>query len=167
MAELKVKCMQLSCKVLDLGKGINSRRTAQVIYAELNQAVTELGAGARSIDYLPARSMRMQQAIDLIKTCQKVIYILRVAQDNKVFPAGGVDDALKIAVDIANRITETVKEYDPRNSVAPKAEGPVQQSAVPQKTAAAPEERKQVAGAKPEYKGDDPDGFNQPYAGKI
>lgn len=139
--------MQLSCRISELGRGINGRRAAQILFYQLTQAGVELGTGANALNYLPARSMRAKEAVELIKGCQKVIYMLKLALRQKIFTAKETNAALECAVDIANSVTEVVMQYSPKNV-------PVQ----------LPSAGRSAGAGQPAA---DEDGFNAIYNGKI
>lgn len=144
------KCFRLSSKILALGVGINSRKGAQSIFSQLVETTTELGAGVNAVDYLPVRTLRSEQSIELVKCAQKVIYMLNLSLRNALFMKDQTSAALGLAIDIANDINEMVQTYY--------AGFPASKVVMPQIPAESPEEPVQAA---------DPDGFNAPYEGNI
>ncbi len=150
---IAAKSFALSGKIMSLGTAINGRRNAQILFSQLVEASTDLGAGICAVDYLPARSMRTQQVIDLVKCAQKVIYMLNFALREGVFLKKPLSEALNLAVEIANDVNALVKAYvsgGPVPAVSPTSANPV----------AEPE-------AKGEAAAEDPDGFNAPYDGTV
>ena len=146
------KCFALSGKIMPLGTAINGRRNAQILFSQLVEASADLGAGVCAVDYLPARSMRTQQVIDLVKCAQKIIYMLNFALREGTFLKKPCTEALGYAVDIANDVNALVQAYvagGPVPAVSPSAEQP----------AALAEEKVENPV--------DPDGFSAPYDGTI
>ena len=144
------KCMDLSPKVMSLGVGINSKRGAQELFRELCAKTTELGAGISAVNYLPTRSMRAQQAVELVKCCQQVIYLLNLALREGSLEQSGLSGALTLAVDIGNEINNFVMAYVPGVAAAQPEEKPEEQ----------PEDEQ----PRPDP---DPDGFDAPYDGSL
>lgn len=153
------RCLQLSQKVLAFGTGINGRRAAQEVFRQMCEAANELGTGIALINYLPARSMRAQQALDALKCGQKVIYLLNLAMREGLFLSKQISEALQLAIVIENEVNALVRAYLPGQASAP-AVAPAPEPAPEEQPAPAPAE--QLPAAAPE---DDPDGFNAPFEG--
>ena len=96
------RCMALSRKVLTLGIGINSRRSAQEIFRQLSECANEFGSDMIALNYLPNRSMRAQQAVECVKCGQKVIYLLNLALREGMFDGKAVSEALQMAIVLEN-----------------------------------------------------------------
>ena len=154
-ANISAKCIALSQKVMSLGVGINARKGAQVLFYQLCESVTELGAGLSAIDYMPARSMRSQQSVEMIKCSQKVIFMLNLALSKEVFLKKPTAEALNLAVSVANDVNALVQVYTgapvPAVAVQMPAEAPAEEAAAEGEKAAP----------------SDPDGFNAPYDGTL
>ena len=148
-ANISEKCMYLARKVVGLGTAINGRRNAQILFSQLCEATSDLGAGISAINYLPARSMRSQQSIEMVKCAQKVIFMLNLALREGVFLKKPTTEALNLAISVANDINALVQAYV-TGAPAP-AVGEV----------SAPSDSAEEGTEKPS----DPDGFNAPYEG--
>ena len=107
------RCMALSRKVLTLGIGINSRRSAQEVFRQLSECANEFGSDMIALNYLPNRSMRAQQAVECVKCGQKVIYLLNLALREGMFDGKAVSEALQMAIVLENEANALVKAYVP------------------------------------------------------
>ncbi len=104
------KCFMLSSKIMSLGENFGGSEE-RVIFNLLAEYSSELGAGINAMAYLPAASMRAEQAVELVKCVQKVIYNLNLARRDGLFPDAGLEDMLSLAISVANDITVMVEQY--------------------------------------------------------
>ncbi len=151
------RCMALSRKVLTLGIGINSRRSAQEIFRQLSECANEFGSDMIALNYLPNRSMRAQQAVECVKCGQKVIYLLNLALREGMFDGKAVSEALQMSIVLENEANALVKAYVP---------GPAPEPAKPEPEPAPAPEPEAVAEPEPEPD-PDPDGFDAPFEGDL
>lgn len=105
------KCFRLSSCVLSLSGQLDERAEARIVFNLLAEHTSELGAGVNAVSYLPALSMRAEQAVELVKCSQRVIYLLNLAHREEYFREKSISEALALAVSIANDINGIVQAY--------------------------------------------------------